>query len=89
MAEQQTNTLYSFNWNSENLTTILDITNEYIGGMDFDYAGNNLYWSNTEFNVIEIYSMRTKSRTEIPFINQPREIALVPEKGYFSSIFFS
>ncbi|XP_043473128.1 vitellogenin receptor-like isoform X2 [Leptopilina heterotoma] len=87
VADQQTNTLYSFNWNSENLTTILDITNEFIGGMDFDYAGNNLYWSNTEFNVIEIYSMRTKSRSEIPFINQPHEIALVPEKGIMFVVF--
>lgn len=78
---QLTDSLFTFNWHSGKVKTILDITNQFMGGMDFDYAGNNLYWSNTEFNAIEIYSMNTQSKFEIPFIDQPYEIALVPEKG--------
>ncbi|XP_051173151.1 vitellogenin receptor-like isoform X2 [Leptopilina boulardi] len=87
VADRFTDSLFSFNWKSGEVKLILDITNQYIGGMDFDYAGNNLYLSNMEFNAIEIYSMKTQSRLEIPFVDQPHEIALVPEEGIMFVVF--
>lgn len=80
-ADQLTDSLFSFNPHTGEVKHILSIQNQYMGGMDFDYIGNNLYWSNTEFNSIEVYSMKTGMKLDVPFQNQPHEIVLVPEEG--------
>ena len=80
-ADQITDSLFSFNPHSGNVKHVLNIKNQHMGGMDFDYGGNNLYWSNTDLNTIEIYSMKTRSKLEIPFMKKPYEIALVPHQG--------
>lgn len=53
-----------------------------MGGIAFDYIGNNLYLSNKEDKTIEVHSLTTKTKTVFYFEQQPSNIALAPEEGY-------
>lgn len=63
------------------LTPVISIENEILGGMDFDYIGNNLYVSDMKHKTIEVYSLITKEKTVFYFQEEPHDIALLPEKG--------
>ncbi|XP_028982602.1 vitellogenin receptor-like [Diachasma alloeum] len=52
-----------------------------IGGVAFDYIGNNLYSADVQQKRIEIMSLSTLERTYFPFSEEPRSILLIPEKS--------
>lgn len=53
-----------------------------VGGLAFDYIGNNVYLSNLERKSIEVYSLTTKNRTVFYFEEEPHFIQTVPKEGY-------
>lgn len=53
-----------------------------VGGMAFDYIGNNVYLSNIEQKSIEIHSLTTREKTVLYFDEEPNSIETVPTKGY-------
>ncbi|XP_032678626.1 vitellogenin receptor-like [Odontomachus brunneus] len=60
---------------------------ESLGGMAFDYVGNNLYLTNIEENTIEVHSLTTKTKKIFYFEDQPYNIALTPEEGIMFVVF--
>lgn len=57
-----------------------------VGGMAFDYIGNNVYLSNTGSKSIEVHSLTTRQKTIFYFKDVPHHIETVPETGYCISL---
>lgn len=60
--------------------SMMSIENEILGGMDFDYIGNNLYLSDVKHKTIEVHSLNNNEKTIFYFQDEPYDIALVPEE---------
>ncbi|KAG8223526.1 hypothetical protein J437_LFUL002576 [Ladona fulva] len=66
---------------------IADLINGQIGkieGMDFDHLGNNLYWCDSERNIVEVFSMASHERGVVLKDlagEKPMDVAVVPEEG--------
>lgn len=63
------------------LKTIMSIANKILGGMDFDYIGNNLYLTDVKERTIEVYNLNNNEKTIFYFQEEPYDIALIPEEG--------
>ncbi|XP_015434155.1 PREDICTED: vitellogenin receptor [Dufourea novaeangliae] len=86
-SDQSTNNIFHFNANTGELRTVVFIEAERLGGMDYDYIGNNLYLSDIKRKTIEVHSLNTNEKTVFYFHEEPREIALVPEEGLMFVVF--
>lgn len=60
---------------------LVSIQNKVLGGIDFDYIGNNLYFSDMIHDTIEVHSLSTNKKTVFYFQEKPGDVALVPEEG--------
>jgi len=58
-----------------------------VGGMAFDYIGNNVYLSNVERKSIEVHSLTTREKTIFYFDEEPYSIETIPTAGYCISLF--
>ncbi|XP_067215016.1 vitellogenin receptor-like isoform X2 [Linepithema humile] len=65
-----------------NITNLISIEDMIVGGMAFDYIGNNVYLSNLKHRSIEVHSLTTKKNTIFYFLSEePHSIETVPTKG--------
>ncbi|XP_076641099.1 vitellogenin receptor-like [Halictus rubicundus] len=87
--DQLTDDIYNFNVNTGDLKAIIRTKDKVLGGMDFDYIGNNLYLSDISHKIIEVHSLSTHEKTVFYFQEEPHAIALVPEKGVMFVVFHS
>ncbi|XP_053978841.1 vitellogenin receptor isoform X2 [Hylaeus volcanicus] len=86
-SDQLTDNIFQFDTNTGSLKNILSIKNEILGGMDFDYIGNNLYLSDIKQKTIQVHSLTTNQKTVFYFQDEPYDIALVPEKSVMFVVF--
>ncbi|XP_015186771.1 PREDICTED: vitellogenin receptor isoform X2 [Polistes dominula] len=85
--DQLTQTVYRYNMNKNLFEKIMSVKNEIFGGMDFDYVGNNLYWSDMEQKTIEVHSFGTKEKTVFYYQNEPQDISLDSDEGTMYVVF--
>lgn len=77
--------MYSVNLETKKSKVLLSSGIGQIGGMDFDYFTNNLYWTDIEHGTVEVMSLRTMEKKTIMGNlagHIPLDIALVPEEGW-------
>ncbi|XP_033323602.2 vitellogenin receptor [Megalopta genalis] len=79
--------IFELNTSTGALEAITSIENVALGGMDFDYVGNNIYMSDTSRRMIVIYNLNTNEKTVLFFEEEPHAIALVPEEGIMFVVF--
>lgn len=79
--DQATNQIYRYNVNTGVSESLLTVQNELLGGMDFDFIGNNLYWTDMQHKSIEVHSLDTKGKTVFYFYEEPHDIVLAPTEG--------
>ncbi|XP_012218709.2 vitellogenin receptor-like [Linepithema humile] len=63
------------------ISNLISIKDMVVGGMAFDYIGNNVYLSNIEHKTIEVHSLTTREKTIFYFNEEPHSIETVPTKG--------
>lgn len=80
--DQLTNMIYRYNVSTGLFESIMALGNEVLGDMDFDFVGNNLYWSDMKHKTIEVHSFDTKGKTVFYFHEEPHDISLAPEERY-------
>lgn len=88
-SDQFIDNISEFNTHTGDLSTIISIEDKMVGGMDFDYMGNNLYLSDIRHKTIEVHSMNTKQKTVFYFKEEPRDIVLVPEESVMFVVFYA
>ncbi|XP_066592780.1 vitellogenin receptor [Prorops nasuta] len=66
---------------------IMNVPSELIGGMSFDYIGNNIYWTNMKNKTVEIFSRNTKKFHVVHYELEPSEIILAPEESLMFVVF--
>ncbi|KAK2588774.1 hypothetical protein KPH14_001654 [Odynerus spinipes] len=81
VSDQFTNHIYRYNMSTGVFNNILTVPNEMLGGMDFDFVGNNLYWTDMQHKSIEVHSLDTNSKTVFYFYEEPHDIVLIPAEG--------
>lgn len=86
-SDQLTDSIFHYNTHTEELKDMMSIANEILGGIDFDYIGNNLYISDVIHKTIEVHSLNTHEKTVFYFQDEPYDIALVPEEGIMMVVF--
>lgn len=80
-SDQLTDTIFHLNTHTGEVKSVITIENEILGGIDFDYIGNNVYLSDVKHKTIEVHSLNSKEKTIFYFKDEPYDIALVPEEG--------
>nr|XP_034189705.1 vitellogenin receptor isoform X1 [Osmia lignaria] len=85
--DQLMGNILQFNTDTGDMKIILPIEDKVLGGMDFDYIGNNLYLSDEKYKTIEVYSMSTLEKTIFYYEEEPHDIALAPEEGIMFVVF--
>ncbi|XP_029163122.1 LOW QUALITY PROTEIN: vitellogenin receptor [Nylanderia fulva] len=85
--DKRTNHIIRYDPNNGVIKQLISFENKILGGMAFDYIGNNLYLSNKEDRTVEVHSLTTMSKTIFYFKDQPCDIALIPEEGIMFIIF--
>lgn len=75
-----------YNPKNNSISDLISIEDMIVGGIAFDYIGNNVYLSNIERKSIEVHSLATKNKTIFSFDDVPLYIETVPEKGYCISL---
>nr|XP_033342194.1 vitellogenin receptor [Megalopta genalis] len=85
--DQLTDTIYHINVTTGAETSETSTGNKLLSGMDVDYIGNNLYLSDKNHKIIEVYSLNTHEKTVFYFQDEPHAIALVPEEGVMFVVF--
>ncbi|XP_072743249.1 vitellogenin receptor isoform X2 [Anoplolepis gracilipes] len=88
-SDKSTNYIIRYNPKNGNIENLIPFEIEILGGMAFDYIGNNLYLSNKEDKSIEVHSLTTKAKTVFYFEDQPSDIAVVSEEGIMYVVFVS
>ncbi|XP_050452085.1 vitellogenin receptor isoform X1 [Cataglyphis hispanica] len=86
-SDKHSNHIIRYDPNSGVTENLIPFENEILGGMAFDYIGNNLYLSNKEDRTIEVHSLTTKTKTIFYVEYQPYDIALAPEEGTMFIVF--
>ncbi|XP_012350206.1 vitellogenin receptor isoform X1 [Apis florea] len=86
-SDQLTDTIFHLNTHTGEVKSVITIENEILGGMDFDYIGNNVYLSDVKHKTIEVHSLNSKEKTIFYFKDEPYDIALVPEEGIMMVVF--
>lgn len=86
-SDKRTNYIIRYDPNNGVIKQLIPFENKILGGMAFDYIGNNLYLSNNKDKTVEIYSLTTMSKTVFYFKDQPYNIALIPEEGIMLIVF--
>ncbi|KAG7204450.1 hypothetical protein KM043_004885 [Ampulex compressa] len=86
-SDRLTNDIFRFNINTGSTEIVMHLKNQVLGGMDYDYIGNNLYFSDMEHKTIEVHSSTTNASTIFYFQDEPLDIAVVPEKGIMFVVF--
>lgn len=84
IADKQDKKIYSLGFEDKESKTLISYGIGDVGGMDFDYYSNNLYWCDIELGTVEVLSLNTMTRKVILRDLQgeiPLDIALVPEEG--------
>lgn len=84
VADKQDKKIYTVSLENKNVQTLISTGIGQVGGMDFDYYSNNLYWTDIESGTVEILSLNTMMRKIILRDLEgeiPLDIALVPEDG--------
>lgn len=79
-SDQLRDNIFHFNMQTGEEKSMMSIENEILGGMDFDYIGNNLYLSDVKHKTIEVHSLNNNEKTIFYFQDEPYDIALVPEE---------
>nr|XP_031843623.1 vitellogenin receptor-like [Nomia melanderi] len=87
VSDRLSDTIFHINANNGELESLIYFENELLGGMDFDYIGNNLYLSDVNHKTIEVHSLSTKEKTVFYFQEEPHAIALIPEEGLMFVVF--
>nr|XP_012218610.1 PREDICTED: vitellogenin receptor-like [Linepithema humile] len=64
-----------------NITNLISIKDMIVGGMAFDYIGNNVYLSNLKHRSIEVHSLTTRKKTIFYFEDEPHSMEIMPTKG--------
>ncbi|CAL7944547.1 unnamed protein product [Xylocopa violacea] len=88
-SDKLTDNIFHYDTHTGELKSLISIENEVLGGMDFDYIGNNLYLSDVKHKTIEIYSLTTEEKTVFYFQEEPHDIALIPEEGTMMVVFYT
>ena len=86
-SDQLAEEIFNFDKNTGDVKPLKSIQNKVLGGIDFDYIGNNLYFSDMIHDTIEVHSLSTNKTTVFYFQEEPRDIALVPEEGIMFVVF--
>ncbi|CAK9805473.1 Vitellogenin receptor [Anthophora plagiata] len=86
-SDQLTDTIFHFNMDTGEVKNVMPIENLVLGGMDFDYIGNNLYLSDLNHKTIEVHSLNSNEKTIFYFQDEPQDIALIPEEGMMMIVF--
>nr|XP_012143749.1 PREDICTED: vitellogenin receptor [Megachile rotundata] len=86
-SDQLKDKVFHFDINDGNLDAKVSLENKILGGMDYDYVGNNLYFSDIKQKTIEVHSMHTVQKTIFYFQEEPHDIALAPEEGIMFVVF--
>lgn len=88
MADHWLKTIYKFNVESEkpgrrgpDSNPVVYYHDDYVGGLGYDYIGNNIYWTDTYRSSIEIYNADSRRQVSFYFDDEPRNVLLVPEMG--------
>ncbi|XP_015601419.1 vitellogenin receptor isoform X2 [Cephus cinctus] len=89
VADGITNTIYEFNQRSGSMDVVIAAQSSRIGGMDFDYYGNNLYWCDINHRTIHVYNLNTQTSVTFNYSEEPRDILLIPEHGIMYVAFAS
>ncbi|XP_032678624.1 vitellogenin receptor-like [Odontomachus brunneus] len=82
-----TNNIFRYDPINNKIKNLIAMKIESLGGMAFDYVGNNLYLTNIEEKTIEVHSLTTKTKKIFYFEEQPYNIALAPEEGIMFVVF--
>ncbi|XP_033360743.1 vitellogenin receptor isoform X1 [Bombus vosnesenskii] len=86
-SDQLRDNIFHFNMQTGEEKSMMSIENEILGGMDFDYIGNNLYLSDVKHKTIEVHSLNNNEKTIFYFQDEPYDIALVPEENIMMVVF--
>ncbi|KOX76539.1 Vitellogenin receptor [Melipona quadrifasciata] len=86
-SDQLRDNIFHFDTHTDDLKSLISIENEILGGMDFDYLGNNLYLSDMKHKTIEVHNLDNNEKTIFYFQDEPYDIALVPEEGIMIVVF--
>ncbi|XP_067215014.1 vitellogenin receptor-like [Linepithema humile] len=70
-----------------NITNLISIKDMIVGGMAFDYIGNNVYLSNLKHRSIEVHSLTTRKKTIFYFEDEPHSMEIMPTKGIMYVLF--
>ncbi|XP_035730371.1 vitellogenin receptor-like [Vespa mandarinia] len=87
--DQLTSMIYRYNMSTGLFENIMPVSNGVLGGMDFDFVGNNLYWSDMKHKTIEVHSFDTKGKTVFYFHEEPHDISLASEERMMYVVFRS
>ncbi|OAD52717.1 Vitellogenin receptor [Eufriesea mexicana] len=86
-SDQLTDKIFHLDMHNGDLKNIMSIENQVLGGMDFDYLGNNLYMSDLKQKTIEVHSLNSNEKTIFYFQEEPHDIVLVPEESMMMVVF--
>ncbi|XP_049834004.1 vitellogenin receptor-like [Schistocerca gregaria] len=84
-ADNSQRKLFTLSLATMSLKTLIRHRIGWLTSMDFDPYGNNLYWTDSERNIVEVMSMATKQRSVLlrgVGDEAPHSIAVVPQEGY-------
>ncbi|XP_032678623.1 vitellogenin receptor-like [Odontomachus brunneus] len=85
-----TDDIFRYDPISGEIENLIAMNIKSLGGMAFDYIGNNLYLTNIEEKTVEVHSLTTKTKKIFYFEEQsktPYNIALAPEEGIMFVVF--
>lgn len=85
--DQTSNSLYRFDPLKEDIERLVNTSTEFLAGLDFDYFGNNIYWSDARGHSIDIFSVKTGERTVLRFPEEPLDILVTPEHASMFVVF--
>lgn len=83
-SDQLRNVIFRYDPKTGEIVNLITTKIGQVGGMDYDFLGRNLYWCDTKFNNIEIYSLNTGERAILNakrLEDVPLNLAVIPEYG--------
>ncbi|XP_053949774.1 putative vitellogenin receptor isoform X2 [Anastrepha ludens] len=84
IADNVQRAIFEYDLQSNNISVLVRENIGNVTAIAFDHLAHNVYWTDSERHVVEVYSMQSRKRAMVSFfagLEAPIALALIPEDG--------
>ncbi|XP_054731212.1 putative vitellogenin receptor isoform X1 [Anastrepha obliqua] len=84
IADNVQRAIFDYDLQSNNISVLVRENIGNVTAIAFDHLAHNVYWTDSERHVVEVYSMQSRKRAMVSFfagLEAPIALALIPEDG--------